>query len=260
MFYISLKGNLKDITSQVLDILRIPNETPTYKINPANNEYSAFKYENSTVYVNHSVKPVEHDRKKYAYYIDVSGAGAEVSVDTIIVENKLRKELNEWMLKKPLKFEEYTKYYFIAVKRMNKSLFKIVETQLIQDLRYYGLTDEGIFLDWSDPCGEGHTTDYQGGYLENYSDVFAIDKTGQIVADGWIEFIHGGGDNPLFVFWEFLALFKEGKRIKVKERTGIPEHIWKILPERTKELCAKQNEYDSQWHNDPLVTEWLKNK
>src|SRR5688572_9110193 len=79
-----------------------------------------------------------------------------------------------------------------------------VERQLLCDLARYGVEVKGLTVDWSDTCPEGHTTTFLDGTLENWSGVRVWTKGGTLVAEGWLDFVHGGGSNPLFVFWDFL--------------------------------------------------------
>jgi hypothetical protein len=42
-----------------------------------------------------------------------------------------------------------------------------VERQLLEDLqRYYNESTSNLTLDWSNPCPEGHTTEYLDGWME----------------------------------------------------------------------------------------------
>jgi hypothetical protein len=149
--------------------------------------------------------------------------------------------------------------YVIPVKRLGKQLRAEVERQLLEDFRYY-FKDEGedIAIDWSDPCGEGHQTEYLDGSLENWSDVWVVNAKGERIAEGWIDFVHGGDDHPLFVFWHYLHWGKDGK--EVVQSHGIPQHIWDKLPDSSKDLCLKTGEYDAKWKNDPLVRQWREQK
>lgn len=139
---------------------------------------------------------------------------------------------------------------------MGPLLQKEVETQLLNDLAPYGIDLVGLSIDWSGACQEGHCTQAIDGNLEDLSSVAVVNSNGTIVAEGWMEFIHGGGDNPLFVFWIFLDDFRSGERQQVKKEPHIPGHIWARIPESTKYLCARSSEYDANWKDDPLVISW----
>jgi hypothetical protein len=77
-----------------------------------------------------------------------------------------------------------------------------------------------------------------------------------IVAEGWLDFVYGGGDQPLFVFWLFLTLMSGSEERKVKADAQIPEHVWQRLPETTRSLCAREDAYDARWAKDPKVVAW----
>ncbi len=88
-----------------------------------------------------------------------------------------------------------------------------VERQLFKDFQRYSdeLSDD-LAINWSDICPEGHVTEYLDGWLENWSDVWIVTAQGERIAWGWIDFIHGGGDNPLFVFWYYLYVSRLSPR------------------------------------------------
>jgi hypothetical protein len=136
--------------------------------------------------------------------------------------------------------------------RMGSRLRELVEQQLLQDLRHYGLAPEGLALDWSNPCQEGHWTEYLDGSLEEMPDVVVRDRSGQAVAEGWIDFIDGVDDGPPAVFWLFLSLGHGRRQQPVKDAPTIPPHVWQRLPERMRAQCAA----DARWRRDPLVLAW----
>jgi len=143
--------------------------------------------------------------------------------------------------------------------QMGPRLRAEVQRQLLKDFqRYYNESTHNLTIDWSDTCPEGHATIYLDGWLENWSEVKVVNSQGEIIASGWIDFIHGGGENPLFVFWYYLNIGESGS--DVVKANGIPTHIWEILPDSTKDLCLKSDSYDKAWCNDPLVLEWRKRK
>ncbi len=142
--------------------------------------------------------------------------------------------------------------------RMGPQLQKEVETQLLNDLIPYGIDPHGLSIDWSDTCQEGHCTQAIDGNLEDLSSVTIVNSNGTIVAEGWMDFIHGGEGNPLFVFWLFLDDLRSGERHEVKKEPHIPGHIWAQLPEATKRLYTRSSDYDARWKNDPLVVSWRK--
>jgi len=89
---------------------------------------------------------------------------------------------------------------------MGPQLRAYVEHQLLTDLQFYGVPTVGLSFDWSNPCQEGHVTRYLDGMLEEMSDVGVNRSDGTPVAEGWLDFIHGGGDAPLFVCLFFSGL------------------------------------------------------
>jgi hypothetical protein len=131
-----------------------------------------------------------------------------------------------------------------------------VETQLLKDLSAYGINSKGLSIDWSDACQEGHCTSAIDGNLEELSGVAVIDSNGVPDAEGWIDFVHGGGNQPLFVFWLFLSIVRDDKWIKIKDKPNIPHHLWPAIPDSTKHACTTATTYDARWSNDPLVVEW----
>src|SRR5439155_24560626 len=139
---------------------------------------------------------------------------------------------------------------------MGPQLRSCVEQQLLNDLEQYGVATAGLSIDWSNPCQEGHQTKYLDGFLEAMSDVRVNGSDGIPVAEGWLDFIHGSGDAPLFVFWLFLALREGHTWRKVKDQPTIPTHVWERLPDRSKDLCMPEHAYDATWHGDPLVVAW----
>ena len=139
---------------------------------------------------------------------------------------------------------------------MEPVLLAEVERQLHADLKHYGVTGEKLQFDWSECCQEGHCTHVLGGELEDQSSVCVTSESGEAIAEGWMDFIHGGGTNPLFVFWLFLSIRRGDQWVKVKTDNAIPKHIWATLPAKTKMLCTRSKEYDARWANDLLVREW----
>jgi hypothetical protein len=140
---------------------------------------------------------------------------------------------------------------------MSPSLQKEVEAQLLADLTHYGVVEQGLQIDWSTSCQEGHCTQAMDGNLEELSSVVVQNIRSEVVAEGWMDFVHGGGTNPLFVFWLFLSILREGEWVKVKRDPTIPEHVWATLPAATRSLCASASEYDIRWFEDPKVQQWV---
>ena len=139
---------------------------------------------------------------------------------------------------------------------MGPLLQKEVESQLLKDLSVYGIKPDGLTIDWSNACQEGHCTSAIDGNLEELSHVAVIDSNGAPLAEGWMDFVHGGGNQPLFVFWLFLSIVRDGKWMKVKDKPNILHHTWSQLPDATKRLCATTTGYDARWVGDPSVLKW----
>jgi hypothetical protein len=144
--------------------------------------------------------------------------------------------------------------------KMGPRLRALVEEQLLVDLQHYGVTSGRLKVDWSDPCQEGHVTECLDGRLEEMSGIRILDPGGSPVAEGWVDFIHGGGEAPLYAFWLFLRIRVDNGWRKVKKHPVIPVHVWEELPELSKELCAKEDGYDARWHRDPLVVDWKRRR
>jgi hypothetical protein len=100
--------------------------------------------------------------------------------------------------------------------RMGPILLAEVERQLLVDLAHYGVSQPNLKIDWSDACGEGHCTRYLDGNLEELSGLGVVAASDGTIAEGWLDFVRGGDDFPLFVFWLFLSIRANGKWKKVK--------------------------------------------
>ncbi|MDD2273043.1 MAG: hypothetical protein PHP95_11380 [Desulfuromonadaceae bacterium] len=140
--------------------------------------------------------------------------------------------------------------------QMGPLLQKEVESQLLIDLIPYGIDPNGLSIDWTEACEEGHCTEAIDGNLEDLSSVAVVNCSGEVIAEGWMDFIHDGGNAPLYVFWLFLGVMRNGAWVEMKKTPHIPEHIWARLPESTRQLCAKEAEYGTRWAKDPLVLSW----
>lgn len=121
----------------------------------------------------------------------------------------------------------YTDFGFSAL--MGPQLRALVETQLIADLASYGRAGSTLKFDWSDSCIEGHNSSYLDGDLENYSGILVFDEHDNLVADGWMEFIHEG--DFFLVYWEYVKIWQKCKMIFDKAEAGIPDHVWAQLPD-----------------------------
>lgn len=106
---------------------------------------------------------------------------------------------------------------------LGAALQATVETQLLNDLQHYGINPNDLKVDWAAALGEGHSTKVLGGYLEEVSGLSVLDREGNIVAKGWMDFIHRGSEpDPLFVFWLYLYVRREDGFRKVKKEPTIP--------------------------------------
>jgi hypothetical protein len=143
-----------------------------------------------------------------------------------------------------------------ATARPGPVLLDRIQRQLLADLLFYGIDGPELHIDWSESLGEGHCTSCMDGTFEELSGVLIRGPRGLVVAEGWVDFVHGGGDNPIFAFWLFLSS-SEGR--KLKSEPVIPEHIWQQLPHTTRELCAEEG-YDSRWSRDPLVARYRRQR
>lgn len=115
---------------------------------------------------------------------------------------------------------------------MGKELKMEVERQLTGDLQFYGIIQSEYKFDWSNCCIEGHCTKYLDGEVENFSSISVFNANDEIVAEGWMEFIH---EDDLFIaYWEFLDKYQDNKEIKLKSECGIPLHIYSRLPNEIK--------------------------
>ncbi|MFM7859057.1 MAG: hypothetical protein ACKO96_45820, partial [Flammeovirgaceae bacterium] len=108
----------------------------------------------------------------------------------------------------------------------------LVETQLIKDLRHYGVEKQNLKFDWSESCIEGHDTDYLDGRLENFSGIAVFDQNDNLIADGWMEFIHRG--QFFLAYWEFVTIWDKDTKVFEKKTPGMPGHILNQIPDDIK--------------------------
>lgn len=106
-------------------------------------------------------------------------------------------------------------------------LLDLITRQLLADLSFYGIEGPELHIDWSESLGQGHCTTCMDGTFEAVSGVLVRGPRGLVVAEGSVDFVHGGGDNPFFAFWLLLSSSEEGK---LKTEPVIPAHIWQQLP------------------------------
>lgn len=113
--------------------------------------------------------------------------------------------------------------------RMGAQLRALVESQLVADLHHYGVRADELRFDWSESCIEGHRTELLDGSVENFSSIAVYDASNNLIADGWMEFIHEG--DFFQAYWEFVRTWNGDQKLKEKKEVGIPAHIWKLIPE-----------------------------
>jgi hypothetical protein len=130
------------------------------------------------------------------------------------------------MTKKP----NYTDMGF--ARSMGPKLRHVVEEQLSTDLKNYFIDTPGLKFDWSDSCIEGKSTDYLDGSIDCYSSIYVFDNNDNLVADGWMEFIHDG--NFFLVYWDMVTTYHMDKVLADKKTPGIPDHIWAKIPDDIK--------------------------
>ena len=107
-------------------------------------------------------------------------------------------------------------------------LHDFVEDQLVRDLAHYRITGESLRIDWSQSYGCGREARFLDGTLQNFSRIIVFDQTGELVADGCMDFI----SNKYFClcYWELVTTWKNGKILREKKETGIPMHVWTKIP------------------------------
>ncbi|RKD86395.1 hypothetical protein [Mangrovibacterium diazotrophicum] len=112
--------------------------------------------------------------------------------------------------------------------KMGPKLKNEVEKQLLNDLKFYGVDKPDLKFDWSESCIEGHDTNVLDGKVENFSGISVFDNMENLVAEGWMEFIHN--ENLFLVYWEFVTTWSGDKKLNEKKEIGLPNHIWVKLP------------------------------
>jgi hypothetical protein len=115
---------------------------------------------------------------------------------------------------------------------MGPQLRQLVEKQLSNDLENYGIKNRELKFDWSDSCIEGHVTKYLNGSVENYSGICVFSSQNELLAEGWMEFIHQ--DNFFLAYWDLVTTWNADKKLSEKKDIGIPKHIWNLIPNNIK--------------------------
>ena len=139
------------------------------------------------------------------------------------------------------------------IARLGPEVQAWVEKQLIADLGHYGVSRTDLGVDWNDACQEGHVVVIHGRWLESLSSVVVNDSAGNLVAEGWMDFVSTSRDVAAVpvVFWLFLSIAKVGK---VKRDAFLPAHVWDALNDEEKRyVCTNE----SKWlERDPKVQQW----
>ncbi|MDR6562024.1 MULTISPECIES: hypothetical protein [unclassified Arcicella] len=112
---------------------------------------------------------------------------------------------------------------------MGPQLRAIVEAQLLADLAHYGISTTSLKFDWSQSCIEGHNTHYLDGSLENFSGIAIYNIDNELVAEGWMEFVHEA--SFFLAYWDFITVWQDNQIFFEKSKFGIPEHVWIQIPE-----------------------------
>ncbi|RKP55579.1 hypothetical protein D7Z26_10375 [Cohnella endophytica] len=120
---------------------------------------------------------------------------------------------------------------------MGNELRKFVEDQLVKDLFYYYKFTGELRFDWSDSCVEGEDLNYLDGSLDRYSGIMIFNANDEPVADGLMDFEYLMKSDQLIIFWVYLDIIVDGKRIKAIE---VEEDLLKHIKELIKE-CTESN-------------------
>ncbi|MBU3196716.1 hypothetical protein KPL26_08510 [Clostridium algidicarnis] len=112
---------------------------------------------------------------------------------------------------------------------MGQRLRKEVERQLSDDIRHYGINNKILKYDWSESVIEGRRSKVFDSQINNFSDIKVFDSTDEIIAEGWIDFIHEEQYDLFIVYWDQLDLYENGRQKEVK-KFGIPDYIYEKLP------------------------------
>lgn len=123
---------------------------------------------------------------------------------------------------------------------MAPQLRALVQQHLLTDLAAYVVLNQKLKFDWSNSCIEGHDSFYLDGSLENYSGIMLFDEQGNLVVDGWMEFIHVR--DFFLVYWEYITVWQNGEAVFDKPDPGIPDHVWAQFPESVKSICEQKSQ------------------
>lgn len=112
---------------------------------------------------------------------------------------------------------------------MGEKLRKEVERQLSNDIKHYGINNEILKYDWSESVIEGRYSKVLDGHMNNFSYIKIFNSMDEIIAEGWIDFIHEEQYDLFIVYWDQLDLYENGNTKEGKE-FGIPDYIYQKLP------------------------------
>lgn len=116
---------------------------------------------------------------------------------------------------------------------ITEKLRKEVERQLTQDIRYYGINNDILKYDWSESIIEGRCSKVFDSYISNFSDIRVFNYMDEIIAEGWIDFIHEAKYDLFIVYWDQLDLYDNGVPKEVK-KFGMPDYIFNKLSDDLK--------------------------
>lgn len=123
---------------------------------------------------------------------------------------------------------------------MSVELRKLVEEQLIVDLKYYDVKSDNLKFDWSNSCIEGHLSNHLNSSLENYSEIYVYDNSNNLIAEGWMDYINSSEylDKSTFfiTYWDNVIIWNNKEKLFEKLEFGIPNHIWEKIPENLKKF------------------------
>ena len=137
----------------------------------------------------------------------------------------------------------YTEFGFSS--SMGTKLRNLVEQHLLNDLKFYGIVKNEFRFDWSDSCIEGHSTHYLDGSVENFSGIAVFDAEDNLMANGWMEFIHE--NNFFLAYWEFVTIWNNDKKLAEKKEMGIPAHVLEQIPKELKPMFEKLKMKENPW-------------
>lgn len=106
--------------------------------------------------------------------------------------------------------------------RMGKELKALVEENLKNDLKNYKVNENQLKFDWSESCIEGRRTEYLDGAVENFSGISVFDEEDNLVAEGWMDFVHE--PNFFIAYWDRVTTWDKNSKKATKD-FGMPKHI-----------------------------------